>query len=208
MIGRRRRLWSVLAAVVVLGGCGSLGRPDVPPAIYDLAPQTSAIKRIDVPIADVDVISPSWLASSAIQYRLDPVSTLERRFYATSRWAGMPAEMLDVVLGRILQTQPAENGSGCRLRIDLDEFIQRFDAVDSSVGLIEMRASLLAPRTDVLLAFESFYVKRPAPTPDAAGGVVALREGATALGLQLADWLVHLETTPGSRANIMERCAR
>lgn len=208
MIGRGRRIWSVLAAVAVLGGCGSLGRPEAPPAIYDIAPQTSAIKRVDVPIADVDVVSPSWLASSAIQYRLDPVSTLERRFYATSRWAGMPAEMLDVVLGRILQTQPAENGSGCRLRIDLDEFIQRFDAVDSSVGLIEMRASLLAPRTDVLLAFESFYVKRPAPTPDAAGGVVALREGATALGLQLADWLAHLETTPGSRANIMERCAR
>lgn len=197
-----------LGALVALAGCGSLGKPESPPTIYDIAPQTSAIKRIEVPITDVDVVAPSWLASSAIQYRLEPVSALERRFYSTSRWAGMPAEMLDVVFGRILQTQPAENGSGCRLRVDLDEFIQRFETMDTSVGLIEMRASLLAPRTDVILAFGSFFVKRPAPTADAAGGVIALREGATALGLNLADWLTHLETTPGSQANIMERCAR
>lgn len=197
-----------LIAVTSISGCGSLGKPESPPTIYDIAPQTNAIKRIEVPITDVDVVAPSWLSSSAIQYRLDPVSTLERRFYGASRWAGMPAEMLDVVFGRILQTQPAENGSGCRLRVDLDEFIQRFETVSDSVGLIEMRASLLAPRTDVILAFESFYVKRPAPSADAAGGVIALREGATALSLQLADWLAHLETTPGSQANIMERCAR
>jgi len=196
----------LLAGLLV--GCGSIGRPEAPPTIYDIAPQTGAIRQIDIPITQVDVIAPSWLSSSAIQYRLDPVSPLERRVYSTSRWAGMPSEMLDVVFGRILQTQPAENGSGCRLRVDLDEFIQRFDTVSSSIGLIEVRASLLAPRTDVILAFESFHAKRPAPTADAAGGVVALREGATALGLQLADWLAHLEATPGSQANIMERCAR
>jgi len=208
MTRSRWRVWTAASLTVLMTGCGSLGRPETPPTIYDIAPQTTAVKRIEVPISDVDVIAPSWLASSAMQYRLDPVSTLERRFYAGSRWAGMPAEMLDVVFGRILQTQTAANGSGCRLRIDLDEFIQRFDTLDRSIGLIEMRARLLAPRTDVIVAFKPFYIKRAAPSADAAGGVVALREGATALGLEMADWLTHLETTPGSQANIIERCAR
>jgi len=191
-----------------LAGCSSFGRPDVPPTIYDITPTIDSVRRVGFPMSSLEVHAPSWLASSAMQYRLEPVSPLERRYFATSRWAGMPAEMVEVVMGRVIQTEPAANGSGCRLRVDLDEFIQRFETANQSTGLIEVRASLLAPRTDVIVAYRAFVAESPAPTADAAGGVVALRAGVNGLTREVADWLSALEQQGGESNNVAKRCAR
>lgn len=196
-----------LLSGVWLAGCSSFGQPAKPPTIYDIVPLTDEVRRFEVPISRLEVHAPSWLASSAMQYRLVPVSPLERHIYATSRWAGMPAEMLESVFGRIIQTQPAANGSGCRLRVDLDEFIQHFESTDRSVGRIEMRVSLLSPRTDVLVAYRAFTLERPAPSADAAGGVEALREAVSQLGLGVAQWLDTLENGD-SRQNTVMRCSQ
>ncbi|QID17510.1 hypothetical protein G3580_07550 [Nitrogeniibacter mangrovi] len=205
----RRFDWRWCAALLMalaVSACSSFGKPESPPTIFDIAPLDGQVRQVAVPMTDLEVLAPSWLASSAMQYRLEPVSRLERRFYSTSRWAGMPAEMLEVAFGRMLQTQPAPNGAGCRLRVQLDEFIQRFDTAATSSGLIEMRASLLAPRTDVIVAYRSFSVARPAPTADAAGGVVALRDGVHRLGNELGDWLVSLPAGPSDQG-VIARCA-
>ncbi|MCB1959915.1 MAG: membrane integrity-associated transporter subunit PqiC [Rhodocyclaceae bacterium] len=200
---------ALVAGMVLAGlsGCASIGQPEAPPTIFDIAPQDVAPIAVRVPMADLEVFAPSWLSSSAMQYRLEPVSALERRFYATNRWAGMPAEMMEVVFKRVIQTQPADNGSGCRLRIDLDEFIQRFASAEQSAGLIELRASVLAPRTDVLIAYKTFLVEVPAPSADAAGGVVALRGGVNQLAVELAQWLTGLERGDSARLNVGERCS-
>jgi len=193
---------------VMLAGCSSFGKPDVPPTIYDITPTVDSVRRVGFPMASLEVLAPSWLSSSAMQYRFEPANPLERRFFATSRWAGMPAEMVEVVFGRVIQTEPAANGSGCRLRVDLDEFLQRFETATQSSGLIEIRASLLAPRTDVIVAYRAFVAESPAPTADAAGGVVALRAGVNSLTLALADWLGSLERDGGETNNVAKRCAR
>ena len=207
MGARMRCMGGALAMALSLGGCTSFSRPDTPPTIFDIAPQGVSPIAVRVPMADLEVAAPSWLSSSAMQYRLEPASALERRVYATSRWAGMPAEMIEVVFSRVIQTQPADNGSGCRLRIDLDEFIQRFATAEDSAGLIELRASVLAPRTDVLIAYKTFLVETPAPSPDAPGGVLALRSGVNQLAVTLAQWLTSLERGDTARLNVGERCS-
>jgi cholesterol transport system auxiliary component len=197
-------IWVWLALVVT--GCTSFGKPELPPTIYDITVTHDGVRRIGFPMSSLEVIAPTWLASSAMQYRFEPGGPLERRFFATSRWAGMPAEMVEVVLGRVIQTEPAANGSGCRLRVDLDEFIQRFETATRSTGRIEVRASLLAPRTDVIVAYRAFVAESPAPTADASGGVVALRDGVNTLAVELADWLVGLEQAGNN--TVAQRCAR
>lgn len=195
-----------LVGALALAGCSSFGRVPTPLAVYDLEPLAVGPVRVDVPITDMEVHAPSWLSSSAMQYRLEPASALERRAYGTSRWAGMPAEMVELVIARVAPMRTTATGSGCRLRIDLDEFIQRFTSAQSSVGYVALRASLLAPRTEALVAEKIFAVEVPAPSADAAGGVVALRSGVNQAAVEMAQWLDQLARAGSGKRNVLARC--
>lgn len=201
----RNVVWIVGA--LTLAGCSSFGGVPAPLAVYDIKPQGVEPVRVNVPITDMEVRAPSWLSSSAMQYRLEPVSTLERRAYGTSRWAGMPAEMVQMVIARIMETQTTATGSGCRLRIDLDEFIQLFKNARTSVAHVEMRARLLAPRTEALVAERLLRVEVPAPSADAAGGVAAMRDGVSEAALALAQWLNEFATSAEGERSVVSRCA-
>ena len=98
----------------------------------------------------------------------------------------------------------ASSAGGCRLRVDLDEFYQRFDSALASRGMIEARVALLAPRVDQALAVRAFSLDHEAPTPDAAGGVLALRADSLQLDRDIRIWLRGLEGAPG--ASVRGRC--
>ncbi|HPR08306.1 MAG TPA: ABC-type transport auxiliary lipoprotein family protein [Denitromonas sp.] len=203
--------YKALAAALLLAGlngCTSFSAIPESFSIYDIGPQGNSPVPVSVPLVGIDVVAPSWLSSSAMQYRLVPQHPLERRAYTNSRWAGMPSEMVRIVVGRVIEAQPATNGSGCRLRVDVDEFIQRFDTVDTSVGLIELRASLLAPRTDAVMATKAFAVEVPTPTADAAGGVIAMRAGVNQLAIDAGRWLAALEPATSGADSFRTRCSR
>jgi cholesterol transport system auxiliary component len=204
------RYTGLTAAMLLAGLSGCTNFSAIPESfsIYDIGPQGNTPVPVAVPLVGIDVVAPSWLSSSAMQYRLIPQHPLERRAYTNSRWAGMPSEMLRIVLGRVVEAQPATNGSGCRLRVDVDEFIQRFDTVDTSVALIELRASLLAPRTDAVMASQTFAVEVPAPTADAAGGVIAMRAGVNQLAVDAGRWLAGLERKAAGAESFRARCSR
>jgi cholesterol transport system auxiliary component len=72
------------------------------------------------------------------------------------------------------------------LRVDLDEFIQVFDAPGKSRALVRFRASVTGNRS--LIAQRSFSVERPAKTPDAEGGVRALIGASDEAVDQLISW--------------------
>src|SRR5690606_6979623 len=98
-----------------------------------------------------------------------------------------PEELIAQFLQRRLVTSrpvfPA-----CKIRVRLDEFIHVFDSPATSRAVLEARARLMAAggRT---LAQMSFSLSRPAPTADAAGGVVALRRVTEDLSDRLAEWI-------------------
>jgi cholesterol transport system auxiliary component len=48
------------------------------------------------------------------------------------------------------------------------------------------------PAGERLLAQRSFFVRRPAPTPDAPGGVRALAAAADAAAEEIAQWLAQV----------------
>ena len=73
-----------------------------------------------------------------------------------------------------------------RLRVEVEEFTQVFDAPARSRAVLRARATLLGSRT--LVAQRSFSLERPATTADAEGGVRALRDVADELMVQLIDW--------------------
>jgi cholesterol transport system auxiliary component len=153
------------------------------------------------------VDSPSWLDSAALQYRLAYADTARRQSYTQSRWVAPPGELVEQALRRsVIPTEGEPVAGGCKLRLDMDEFVHLFDAPDASRGVIEVRATLFAPRMDALLARRSFSLSKPAPSNDARGGVVALSGAVEELAGALNDWLGGLGGEGDRRSSVIERC--
>lgn len=196
--------------LTTLSGCAALVTP--PPALttYDLGEVFIATPGATRIVPDsVEVRAPSWLSSTAMQYRLDYVTPASREVFTQSRWAGYPSEMLQRLLSSTLVSSAARSG-GCRLSVDLDEFVQRFASPAQSQSALAARVSLIAPRDNLTLARQTFVVAVDAPTADARGGVVAHRLAARTLAGDIGTWLDTLDAKPGQGSHagdyIRQRC--
>ena len=107
-----------------------------------------------------------------------------------------PAELLEQVLKRgNISSIPGDvriATDGCQLLVNLDEFIQVFDAPGSSRALLETRVALLAPRDHKLLAQRAFTQAASAGA-DARSGVAGFTVAIHELNTELNVWLVQLE---------------
>jgi len=195
----------VLAVVVALtlGACAPGPRPAANIGYFDLGP-AGAPRGAFAGLRGIEVFAPSWLDSAALQYRQTDASAQRRRNYAESRWVAPPAELVALALRqRLLSNTPA---GACKLRIDLDEFVQIFDSAASSRVRIEVRAQLVAPTGAELLGRRAFAFDRPAASADAAGGARSLADAVEALAAALDEWLVGLDRESAGGSNTATRC--
>jgi cholesterol transport system auxiliary component len=86
---------------------------------------------------------------------------------------------------------PGESAVPLTLRVELQEFSQLFDTAQISSGLVRLRATLIEAKggADRLIAQQVFVVQRPAPSPDAPGGVHALMTASEAAVEEIGEWL-------------------
>ena len=168
-----------LAAVGLLSACSSASQRGEPER-YDLGLPAGTLLLPGV--AAIDVSAPSWLAGEGIEYRLAFAGPASRRAYLDSRWAAPPAEMLR------LRLQQQSSGVGrCRLRVELDELLQVFDAPESARQHLVVRVSL-QPGTGAAER-SRFAIDEATASADARGAVAATRRLVDRLGEQLATWL-------------------
>lgn len=193
---------SILLSAAILAACA--GGPGREPAQFDLGANADEWRSPGFMLRTVEVQGPSWLGTSAMQYRLAYADGARRRVFVESRWAAPPTELLEQALkARIVATESMRTDMGCRLRVDLDEFIHRFDSPTESRLVVEARATLLAARGDSLLGRRVFSVAPLAPTPDARGGASAAAAAVQAVTRDLNGWLARMaKDTPA----IIERC--
>ena len=180
------RIAPALVAALAVAACGG-AVPKAEPASYDLGAVAVAWHSGSHGVRGVGVFAPSWLGGTAIAYRLLYADPLRRQVYAHSRWAAPPAALIE----RLLNRQTAAGGA-CRLRLDVDDLAQVFDTPQTSRTLLDVRAALVAPDRDTVLARKAFSLAEPAPTADARGGVAATAAAVTALGGALDAWLAQL----------------
>lgn len=198
----------VACLLASLVGCFGAARQSANPAYYDLGliPR-DAVRPPPLGLRSLAVDAPSWLDSAALQYRLAYADSARRQSYAGSRWVAPPSELLEQALRRaVMSSEGALLSGGCKLRVDMDEFVHLFDGPDTSRGLIEVRATLLAPRMDTLLARRSFSLSKAAPSNDARGGVTALSGAVAELVDALSEWLGVLAAQSSGSSNLVERC--
>jgi len=199
------RTW-LLASCLLLVACGTLPDKPVRAAVYDFGPGARAdtvagAAHAAAPIQLGEVEAASALDSTAVLYRLAYADAQQLQPYAQARWSMPPAELLRLRLRDTLAPRQLvlREGSGLHsgevptrtLQLELDEFSQVFDAPGSSVGLVRVNATVLSPTADGgrLLAQRRFVAQRPAPSPDAAGGVRALTAASDVVLSDIAQWL-------------------
>ncbi|MDR2851482.1 MAG: PqiC family protein [Burkholderiaceae bacterium] len=159
------------------------------------------------------------LDSTQQLYRLGYDDANALRMYTHSRWSEPPAQLLHKRLvqqlmlhrmvfegSKIAALEQCSSGSsaeaGARtgagqtpeLHLSLEEFSQYFpqEASDTSFALVRVHATLVQPQAGggcAIINQRMFTVQRPAPTPNAAGGVKALEEASDALIMELTRWV-------------------
>lgn len=201
----RRAAIGLLAGL--LAACGSFVDRPQRPALYDFGPRVPAATSASAPAQPALVLpeleAASTLDGTAVLYRLGYADANQLRPYAYSRWSAPPAQLVrqrlrdhlgqqmvvlnlgEATLGRDGATRPRV------LRLELEEFAHHFDSERTSAGVLRLRATLsrTSPEGERLLAQRSFSVSRPAPTPDAPGGVRALAEAVDAAAGEIGRWL-------------------
>ncbi|HEY0202033.1 MAG TPA: ABC-type transport auxiliary lipoprotein family protein [Burkholderiaceae bacterium] len=201
-----------LAALVVgLAGCASLPAPPERPITYDFG--AGAVKPLDsdrsaplpaVALASVEGQGPLE-GSTAMFYRLDYADARQTQPYAQARWSVPPTQLVRQALAaRLGQRRPVLAASESVLlssyddgslplvvRVELEEFSQIFTSAADSMGLVRLRVTLVDRTSagDKLLGQRMVVVQRPAPTPDAAGGVRALASATDQAAQDVARWL-------------------
>ena len=194
-------------SIVLLAGCGALPEKPVRPAVYDfgtgLVVKPAPSENLP-PLLLADIDAPAAVDGTAVLFRLAYADVQQLRPYAQARWSMPPAQLVRQRLRDQLSQQrvvlnPAEGPAAFILRLELEEFTQVFEAPDRSVGQVRLRATLLESTggRERLVAQRRFAVERPAPSPDAAGGVRALTAATDAAIAEIAQWLKPL--TPGPR---------
>lgn len=203
----RTKVWGgalFLMVGLLASGCTQFISSPTAFAVYDFG----SVDRLETPPAilpaAISVDAPTWLSSSAMQYRLEYLGTSGREAYVGSRWAGHPAEMLQRTLSAAL-TEGSGAAGRCRLGLHLDEFIQVFEDESRSATELVVRATLIAPRDEKVLERRTFVTRFDAPGADAQGGVFAHRQGVEAFTRQLAAWLDGLGS---GGSGVVEECGR
>lgn len=196
---------TALVALVVLmfsAGCTSLFPAQPPAVVFDLGEPPRLEQSPMLIPGRIEVRAPSWLDTPAMQYRLAYQLPASRDAYIASKWAAPPAEMMQRMIARTLGIgdDPARP---CRLRVELDEFVQVFKDPQVSESRVFARVELIDARGGARLASTEFEISQAAASPDARGGVAAHQNGVSKFISGTVNWLTDVGNKPGGPA---QRC--
>jgi cholesterol transport system auxiliary component len=196
---------------LVLAGCHLLASHDIAKTAFDFGVPPTAETQTGNPLSAnvvvTNIVAPGWMDNSSMYYRLTYRNAANPLPYANSQWVMSPAALLTQRLRWTLGASN-EGGSGRGrgrsnresfvLRSELIEFEQIFDRPTASHGVLRLRATLEQQR-DARRTQRTFTIEKPAPTPDAIGGVKALSLCADELSNAVTEWIIG--ELSGSRSN-------
>lgn len=178
-------------------------------AIYDfgLSPyaatpstSTSTPTSAKAPIVLVPLTARGVVDGTGVLYRLGYADAHQLLPYTQSRWT-MPIpqlfhQRLQQHVGQsraVLQPKQGVNVAVGTLRLhgEVEEFSHWFDAPQSSKAVVRIVITLGRVQNggkEEFVAQRRFTAERPAPSPDAAGGVMALTQASDAVIAEVAQW--------------------
>ena len=204
------RQLALVLVLCVFSGCSLMTSKAPPKTEFDFGPEANALSD-SPPLSQVqlvvyDVSAPTWMDGTAMYYRLAYQNAAVPLPYADSEWVMSPAALLTQ---RLRSSAAVDADGGTRavgvhgpavyaLHSELLEFEQIFDAPGRSHGVLRLRATL---EGEGMWTQRTFAVDRPAPTPNAAGGVTALVECTEELERLLEEWVSRSVSGPPPSVN-------
>lgn len=180
-----KRMTAMAVALTLAACAGGLPRSNM--AVYDLGSPASAGSAVPL-VGRIEVASPSWLAATAMQYRLPDGVAQERRVFAESRWIAPPHELIEATLKHHLLGGDVQGRQHCLLRVEIDEFVQVFDAGGGSVARWSGRVVLQPRHGGAPLARRGYALSEPAGG-DARSGVAAFARLEHRFAQEIGLWL-------------------
>ena len=189
---------TLVLVLCALAGCSLLPSRARPKTEFDFGPEPNAlstsVRLSQVQLVVYDVRAPSWMDGTAMYYRLAYQNAAVPRPYAESEWVMSPAALLTqrlkssaaVRADGATQAVSAHSAAVYTVHSELLQFEQIFDAPGRSHGELRLRATL---EGEGVWAERTFAIDRPAPAPNAAGGVTALTECSDELARLLEEWV-------------------
>ncbi|HET9818184.1 MAG TPA: ABC-type transport auxiliary lipoprotein family protein [Rhodanobacteraceae bacterium] len=199
-----RTLLALCACTLTLGGCVHATRAEYPrhyvlgDPVQTLQENRDASKPGEMILQITRIGVPEWLEGTAMYYRLDYQHDGRLSAYGHSDWIAPPATLLEPLVQAAIAaggSWRAVLGPGIPARADaslqlrLDDFSQRFQQPDRSVGVLDATATLIDHHGDRVVAQKRFHIEVAASTPDAQGGAQALGEAGRQFAVQVQHWL-------------------
>lgn len=186
-----------LLSAGLLAGCAGL-HPAAPVRfdLGNLGPAGTGA-QLSAALTVANVTAAPWLDNRAMHYRLNYADDQQPRAYTDSRWSVPPPQLLNQRIkarmaqaGNVVLSGTDGAVDVAILRIDADDFSQRFSSPTQSEAHVSLRASVFQGRA--LLAQRSFEQQHVAATADAAGGARALAAATDDLIGEMTTWLATL----------------
>jgi len=192
------RQLTLVLVMCALSGCGLLPSRAPPKTEFDFGPEPNApadpapLSQMQLMVYDVG--APTWMDGTAMYYRLAYRNAAVPLPYADSEWVMSPPALLTARLRSSIAVHPdgearpvgVHAAAVYTLHSELLEFEQIFDAPDRSHAVLRLRVTL---EGEGMWTQRTFTIDRPAPTPNAAGGVTALTECSDELVRLLGRWV-------------------
>lgn len=167
--------WLACIGVLTASACAPLlPDPVAGPTLFDLGPLPAEESRPAIAAAvRLDrVRAPSWLDSTAMNYRLLHEQPAALHRYADHAWIAPPAELIRMRLEHLL-TVDGSRADDRRLELELLTFEQLFHSADSAEVEIRLRARLLRRGSEGGSIERSFRVASPV-SPSVRGAIEGL----------------------------------
>ncbi len=188
--------------LLLLAGCNIIPRAPTPISTFDFGPlaQSEYLRPVPSPIQIqfAGVTAPAWLDTQAMRYRLIYHHPAQTHVYANNRWAAPPASLLTERIKQHIaswQNLPDRRDNHARpatyiLKIELEDFVQVFDAVNRSHVNVSLRASLFERDTRLIVAQQRFSEMESTSSADASGAAKAFIAISNQLAAELIQWSV------------------
>lgn len=181
-------LFAVGLTLSSLVACVSINKTKQNIAVYDFGlslpsegnQQISSNLRLEEPIAVAS------LNHHKIRYRLNYQNPARVFFYAESRWAATPSELLSNKLSQMINI--VKTSKTCILKIQIETFDHVFQTAASSDGIVQLNAVAIEKKSQMIIASQLMTESVASSSPDAKGGTIALQQASENALKKVISW--------------------
>lgn len=162
--------------VSVLVACVGINKAGQNTSIYDfgLSVSSESNQQIASKILLEKPVAAESLNHNKIRYRLNYQDPSRVFFYAESRWADPPSELLSNKLSKMVNL--TKNPMHCSLELKIEAFDHVFQTATASDGIVQLSALLVEKKSRKIISSQLITESAASASPNAQGGTAALHQ--------------------------------